>query len=92
MNISTGFTDNIQIQTHNNNADTISSTPSSLSDYISGEADNSSDSKGSIPYTLKSVENYLSLSKVTFFYLFVKIFNILYNIYLKIYIHKHKHF
>lgn len=38
------------------------STPSS-SDYLTGEADDSSDSKGTIPFSLKSVETMLSLSK-----------------------------
>ena len=40
------------------------STPSSSSDYMTGEADDSSDSKAVIPFSLKSVETVLSLSKV----------------------------
>ncbi|XP_011505581.1 PREDICTED: differentially expressed in FDCP 8 homolog [Ceratosolen solmsi marchali] len=63
MNESIESADNTDIKTHSNNADTISSTQSSSSDYITGEADDSSDSKGPIPNTLKSVENLLSLSK-----------------------------
>ncbi|XP_076661992.1 differentially expressed in FDCP 8 homolog isoform X1 [Halictus rubicundus] len=42
---------------------TIPSTPSSSSDYMTGEADDSSDSKAAIPFSLKSVETILSLSK-----------------------------
>lgn len=44
---------------------TAASTPSSSSDYMTGEADDSSDSKGTIPFSLKSVEALLSLSKAT---------------------------
>jgi hypothetical protein len=47
-----------------NSFGTGTSTPSSSSDYMTGEADDSSDSKGTIPFSLKSVENMLSLSKV----------------------------
>lgn len=43
---------------------TMPSTPSSSSDYMTGEADDSSDSKAVIPFSLKSVETVLSLSKV----------------------------
>lgn len=43
---------------------TMPSTPSSSSDYMTGEADDSSDSKAAIPFSLKSVETALSLSKV----------------------------
>ncbi|KAG7199461.1 hypothetical protein KM043_014087 [Ampulex compressa] len=42
---------------------TVASTPSSSSDYMTGEADDSSDSKGTIPFSLKSVEVLLCLSK-----------------------------
>ncbi|XP_018315476.1 differentially expressed in FDCP 8 homolog isoform X4 [Mycetomoellerius zeteki] len=42
---------------------TGTSTPSSFSDYMTGEADDSSDSKSTIPFSLKSVETMLSLSK-----------------------------
>ncbi|XP_078039724.1 differentially expressed in FDCP 8 homolog isoform X2 [Augochlora pura] len=42
---------------------TAPSTPSSLSDYMTREADDSSDSKVVIPFSLKSVESILSLSK-----------------------------
>ncbi|XP_076547569.1 differentially expressed in FDCP 8 homolog isoform X2 [Osmia lignaria lignaria] len=44
---------------------TMPSTPSSSSDYMTGEADDSSDSKAAIPFSLKSVETALSLSKST---------------------------
>ncbi|XP_053979256.1 differentially expressed in FDCP 8 homolog isoform X2 [Hylaeus volcanicus] len=44
---------------------TMTSTPSSSSDYMTGEADDSSDSKGHTPFSLKSVETTLSLSKTT---------------------------
>ncbi|XP_076228931.1 differentially expressed in FDCP 8 homolog isoform X4 [Nomia melanderi] len=50
---------------HADSTGTISSTPSSSSEYMTGEADDSSDSKGAIPFTLKSVETILSLSKAT---------------------------
>lgn len=46
-------------------SDTMPSTPSSSSDYMTGEADDSSDSKAVIPFSLKSVETVLSLSKAT---------------------------
>ncbi|KOX77916.1 Differentially expressed in FDCP 8 like protein [Melipona quadrifasciata] len=45
-----------------NSSDTVPSTPSS-SDYLTG--DDSSDSKAAIPFSLKSVETTLSLSKAT---------------------------
>ncbi|XP_072764783.1 differentially expressed in FDCP 8 homolog isoform X2 [Anoplolepis gracilipes] len=45
-----------------NSSGTGTSTPSSSSDYMTG-ADDSSDSKGTIPFSLKSVETMLSLSK-----------------------------
>lgn len=48
-----------------NSSETTTSTPSSLSDYMTGEADDSSDSKGSIPFNLKSVEPLVSLSQDT---------------------------
>lgn len=47
-----------------NSSGTGTSTPSSSSDYMTGEADDSSDSKGTVPFSLKSVETMLSLSKV----------------------------
>lgn len=43
---------------------TVPSTPSSSSDYMTGEADDSSDDKSAVPFSLKSVETILSLSKV----------------------------
>lgn len=46
-------------------SDTMPSTPSSSSDYMTGEADDSSDSKAVVPFSLKSVETVLSLSKAT---------------------------
>ncbi|XP_014473569.1 PREDICTED: differentially expressed in FDCP 8 homolog isoform X2 [Dinoponera quadriceps] len=46
-----------------NSSGTGASTPSSSSDYMTGEADDSSDSKGTIPFSLKSIETTLSLSK-----------------------------
>lgn len=55
---------NHESRIHADSTGTISSTPSSSSDYMTGEADDSSDSKGAIPFTLKSVETILSLSKV----------------------------
>ncbi|XP_058792983.1 differentially expressed in FDCP 8 homolog isoform X2 [Phymastichus coffea] len=63
MNISTDSTSQFESRNRSNNADTDASTPSSSSDYITGDADDSSDSKVPIPCTLKSVENHLSLSK-----------------------------
>lgn len=48
-----------------NSSGTTTSTLSSVSDYMTGEADDSSDSKGSIPFNLKSVEPLVSLSKAT---------------------------
>lgn len=53
-----------------NSSGTTTSTPSSLSDYMTGEADDSSDSKGSIPFNLKSVEPLVSLSKVNIYIYF----------------------
>ncbi|XP_076247674.1 differentially expressed in FDCP 8 homolog isoform X2 [Calliopsis andreniformis] len=44
---------------------TVPSTPSSSSDYMTGELDDSSESKAAIPFSLKSVETILSLSKAT---------------------------
>ncbi|CAK9802496.1 Differentially expressed in FDCP 8 homolog [Anthophora quadrimaculata] len=41
------------------------STPSSSYEYMTGEADDSSESKSVMPFSLKSVENLLSLSKAT---------------------------
>ncbi|KYN02862.1 Differentially expressed in FDCP 8 like protein [Cyphomyrmex costatus] len=46
-----------------NSSGTGTSTPSSSSDYMTGEADDSSDSKSIIPFSLKSVEPMLLLSK-----------------------------
>lgn len=46
------------------NSGTGALTPSSSSDYMTGEADDSSDSKATIPFSLKSVETMLSFSKV----------------------------
>ncbi|XP_008211409.1 differentially expressed in FDCP 8 homolog isoform X2 [Nasonia vitripennis] len=63
MNTSVESIDCFETQSRNNNADTAPSTPSSSSDYITGEADDSSDSRGPIPCTLKSVENLLSVTK-----------------------------
>lgn len=65
MNSSVESIDCFETRNRNSNADTASLTPSSSSDYITGEADDSSDSKGPIPCTLKSVENLLSLTKVS---------------------------
>lgn len=52
------------------------STPSSSSDYITGDGDDSSDSRGPVPCTLKSVENLLAVTKVCQQLLF----NILYTV------------
>lgn len=51
-------------RTRTDSSGTGTSTPSSASDYITGEGDDSSDSRGTVPCTLKSVENLLSLTKV----------------------------
>ena len=48
-----------------NSSGTAASTPSSSSDYVTGEADDSSDSKATVPFSLKSVENLLCISKDT---------------------------
>lgn len=45
-----------------NSSGTATSTPSSSSDYITGEADDSSEGKVSIPFSLKSVEALLAIS------------------------------
>ncbi|XP_043464222.1 differentially expressed in FDCP 8 homolog [Leptopilina heterotoma] len=50
-------------RTRTDSSGTGTSTPSSASDYITGEGDDSSDSRGTVPCTLKSVENLLSLTK-----------------------------
>lgn len=64
MNISSESVDHFEARNRSNNIDTAPSTPSSSSDYIAGDADDSSDSRAPIPCTLKSVENLLSLSQV----------------------------
>ncbi|XP_012253345.2 differentially expressed in FDCP 8 homolog isoform X2 [Athalia rosae] len=46
-----------------NSCDTGASTPSSSSDYVTGDADDSSDGKCTVPFTLKSVETQLILPK-----------------------------
>lgn len=46
-----------------NSCGTGASTPSSLSDYVTGDADDSSDGKCAVPFTLRSVETQLVLSK-----------------------------
>ncbi|XP_024944228.1 differentially expressed in FDCP 8 homolog isoform X4 [Cephus cinctus] len=53
---------NYETRVRTNSFGTTASTPSSSSDYITGDADDSSDSKGTIPFTLKSVETQLLLS------------------------------
>ena len=40
------------------------STPSSSSDYNTGDADDSSDSRGPVPNSLKALENEFSLNQV----------------------------
>ncbi|KAK0161297.1 hypothetical protein PV327_009782 [Microctonus hyperodae] len=56
---------NFDHRTRTNSSDTAS-TPSSSSDYITNDADDSSEGKGLlIPFSLKSVESLLSLSKTT---------------------------
>lgn len=47
-----------------NSCGTGPSTPSSLSDYVTGDADDSSDGRCVVPFTLRSVETQLILSKV----------------------------
>lgn len=54
---------NDEPRTRADSAGTVASSPSSSSDYMTGEADDSSDSKAVVPFSLKSVENMLSLSK-----------------------------
>lgn len=63
-NINKSYDSNHESRTRINSSDTVPSTPSSSSDYMTGEADDSSDSKAAIPFSLKSVETVLSLSKV----------------------------
>ncbi|XP_033210061.1 differentially expressed in FDCP 8 homolog isoform X2 [Belonocnema kinseyi] len=64
MNLSSQQDYNFPSRTRTDSSGTGASTPSSASDYITGEGDDSSDSRGTVPCTLKSVENLLSLSKV----------------------------
>ncbi|XP_012286719.1 differentially expressed in FDCP 8 homolog isoform X2 [Orussus abietinus] len=52
-------------RTRTSESGTMASSPSSSSDYVTGDADDSSDSKTTIPRTLKSVETLLSFSKAT---------------------------
>lgn len=47
-----------------NSYSTGSLTPSSSSDYMTGDADESSEGKGAVPPSLKSVEATLTISKV----------------------------
>lgn len=69
MNLSSQQDYNFPSRTRTDSSGTGASTPSSTSDYITGEGDDSSDSRGTVPCTLKSVENLLSLSKVNTFFL-----------------------
>ncbi|KZC14705.1 PREDICTED: differentially expressed in FDCP 8 homolog [Dufourea novaeangliae] len=56
---------NYESKIRTDSSGTVPSTPSSSSDYMTGEADDSSDSKSAVPFSLKSVETILSLSKAT---------------------------
>ncbi|XP_076685611.1 differentially expressed in FDCP 8 homolog isoform X2 [Andrena cerasifolii] len=62
-NVSSTYDSNHESRMRTDSSETMPSTPSSSSDYMTGEADDSSDSKGAIPFSLKSVETALSLSK-----------------------------
>ena len=62
-NVSSAYGSNHESRMRTDSSETMPSTPSSSSDYMTGEADDSSDSKGAIPFSLKSVETVLSLSK-----------------------------
>lgn len=63
-NVSSTYGSNHESRMRTDSSETMPSTPSSSSDYMTGEADDSSDGKGAIPFSLKSVETVLSLSKV----------------------------
>ena len=65
MNLSNKQDYYYESRTRTDSSGTGASTPSSTSDYINGEEDASSESNGTVPCTLKYVENLLSLSKVT---------------------------
>ncbi|KAJ8670529.1 hypothetical protein QAD02_001788 [Eretmocerus hayati] len=65
MNTSTESVNFVEPQNSSHSADTASLTPSSSSDILVGEADDSSESRAPIPCTLKSVENLLSITKAT---------------------------
>ena len=67
MNLSAQQDYNFPSRIRTDSLGTRTSTPSSTSDYITGEGDDSSDSRGTVPCTLKSVENLLSLSKVNLY-------------------------
>lgn len=62
INLSTEQECQAESRVRANSTETIS-TPSSSSEYVTGEADDSSDSKSSVPFALKSVAALLSLSK-----------------------------
>ncbi|XP_003697326.1 differentially expressed in FDCP 8 homolog isoform X2 [Apis florea] len=64
-NVNGTYNCNQESRIRTDSSDTMPSTPSSSSDYMTGEADDSSDSKAVIPFSLKSVETVLSLSKAT---------------------------
>ncbi|XP_043287638.1 differentially expressed in FDCP 8 homolog isoform X2 [Venturia canescens] len=52
-------------QDRTNSSGTTTSTPSSCSDYVTGDADDSSESNLVVPFSLKSVEALLAISKTT---------------------------
>lgn len=54
---------NYELRREVDGSGTALSTPSSSSDFMTGEADDSSDSRSIIPFSLRSVETILSLSK-----------------------------
>ncbi|XP_029033654.1 differentially expressed in FDCP 8 homolog isoform X1 [Osmia bicornis bicornis] len=64
-NVNEAHDSNDESRMRTDSCGTMPSTPSSSSDYMTGEADDSSDSKAAIPFSLKSVETALSLSKST---------------------------
>lgn len=57
---------NNESRIRNDSTETMPSTSSSSSDYMTGEADDSSESKAVVPFSLKSVETVLSLTKVSY--------------------------
>lgn len=76
---------NYELRREVDGSGTALSTPSSSSDFMTGEADDSSDSRSIIPFSLRSVETILSLSKVqnkflSIFYIIAYSIHIIYRI------------